>query len=191
VIRAEDVGINPEEVGGQTVFTYQIESLQLVMGQLAFFESPGKDIPLQWRLSNAPAAALLDGSGDPQAMFEALISGPLIAEQTFPWADFTGPETTLFDVRVPLSDAFIDSLNDGNYGRLVFSFNMPFLPDEPVDRGDGHELARIPNSPFDVRLEAGVNLQITPVPEPGTYGAFGAVLIVGVIAWQRLRRRAA
>ncbi len=184
VILASDVGIDPAEVGGYDVFNYTLDAGALNIPEIQFSNPLFRDVPLQVRLSSAPVSALLDGTGDPEAMFEALIGGEILSDYLFELSALEDGNVA-YGHFVSLGQKFTDLVNNGFRGPVVISFQVPYDPGFPTFSA---EVGVIASNPDSIMISAGMELvPITPIPEPATYG-IGAIVMLGLVAACRSRR---
>lgn len=177
VLTREEAELPDWSVPGVSTLRVTAISASLVLpglGDGAHDVSEGR--PFAFRLTDLPAAGLIDGTLDPQAAFAALgDTGNVIQE----WSLQTtyGPNGGLY-----FDQAFVNLLNHRDGGPMVFSFVMP------VENVRGHgPLVNLENE-FTMTIGYFGYPPFPAVPEPATYALAGAALCLAVI-W-RARRTA-
>lgn len=182
---AADFGLSPDEVGNDP-FTVRLSDLSLRISNAVFTQSPIKDIPIRLRVSSLSAEGLMDATLDPEVAYQGLGAGALASTYTFPASALS--EGLLTDVSVPFNDAFRGIINGWTGSPLVLSFTMPFLPDFPLDRGDGYEIVSLEGVVIEGTMNFYAVSDLSAIPEPSTYGMF-AIVLLGAAGLYRRRRR--
>lgn len=174
---------------------------------VSLFQSgvPSRPAHTQTSLSYSSAAFGPAGAGDQIELGTLLITnGRTLGGTTASWATLDVylnlPEHGIADFKLTTLTFSID--NTENNGSLVPDQFLVSIGETNTLTVDGRKIAfdvQLTNPAFGIGTGSSIaestsaefglfaNVHFTPVPEPSTYALLGAVLLVGVVAYRRLR----
>lgn len=181
VVTRDQVGIPPHEVPEITTLRVTVTGGILSLAGASFLPSwwaTEANQPLDVRLAALPAAAMIDGTIDPETAFNGLGQGYLINGNN---GNLSADPQDIY-----LNQAFANLMNNRDAGPLLLSLTLPFVP--PSEASQYYEVAS---------LQPEVSLRVTfdgyppfpAVPEPSTYALAGAALCLGIVLVRRRRSK--